>query len=141
MAFLEKEELKTVAPISLIDKLTNLDDTIVADIITESIGTMKGYMSRYYDVEAIFAAAGAARHQATLKRLKDIVIYEIYESHTREQNAVAARRYNEAINWLEKLNTGEFGDKTLPTPAPIEETPGTTGENRYGGNPRYKTTY
>jgi phage gp36-like protein len=141
--FLEKSELKTVAQISLIDKIINLDDEIVENIIDESISLMKSYMSRFYDVEAIFNKEGDARHKATLKRLKDIVIYEIYERHTREHNAVAMRRYNEAMNWLEKLNTGEFGDKTLPIVQdnPDDDSAGTSGDTRFGGSKRYDSIY
>jgi len=142
MAFLIKEELKTVAPLAIIDKIINSDNDIVSNIIDESISLMKGYMSRHYDVEAIFSKQGNERHKATLKRLKDICIYEIYESHTREQNATAARRYNEALDLLEKLNTGEFSDKTLPPKPPATpENTGLSGEIRFGGNKRYTSVY
>ena len=56
MAFLTKEELKTVSDINIVDIITNLDDTIVTDIISESIDIMKGFLSRFYDIDAIFAA-------------------------------------------------------------------------------------
>ncbi len=128
MAFLIKAELKTVASVPIIDKITNLDDGIVVDIIDESISLMKGFLSRRYDVELIFSKEGEERHKTVVKRLKDISIYEIYERHTREQNDVAARRYNEAMNWLEKLNTGEWSDSTLP-PLPSVEPVGQRGEN------------
>lgn len=142
MAFLVKAELKTVAQIGLIDLITAADDTIIISIIDESIDKMKSFLSRFYDVEAIFAAEGNARKASILKRLKDIVIYEIYERHTREPNAVAARRYAEAMDWLEKMNTGELGDHTLP-PKPNEEgeTEGTAGDTRFGGNKRYTSIY
>lgn len=140
--FLTKEELKTVAQIALIDKITNLDNSIVEDIINESVALMKGYLSRFYDVDAIFGATGSQRNLAVLKKLKDIVIYEIYERHTREQNAVAQRRYAEAMLWLEKLNTGEFGDGTIPpAPEPDPDATGTTGDARFGGNKRYHSAY
>jgi len=140
--FLVKSELKTVGQISIIDKIINLDDSIVDDIIIESISLMKGYLSRYYDAETIFAQEGNLRHKATLKRLKDIVIYEIYERHTSAQNLVAMRRYQEAMAWLEKLNSGEFSDHTLPTiPDDAEDSSGTTGDTRFGGNKRYDSIY
>jgi hypothetical protein len=112
--FLQKSELKTVSTEEIINKIIGGDDEIVVTIIGESIAMMKGYMSRFYDVELIFSQRGRKRHLTTLKKLKDIVIYEIYERRTKQQNAVAARRYNEAMLWLEKLSTGELGDKTLP---------------------------
>jgi hypothetical protein len=138
--FLEKDELKTVAVEEIIHKIIGGDDEIVTNIVAESIALMKGYMSRFYDVEEIFNKQGTERHLATLKRLKDIVIYEIYERHTRNQNAVAARRYNEAMDWLEKLSTGELGDKTLPPIKPVEPV-GQTGESRFGGNQQYTSIY
>jgi len=142
MAFLTKDELKTVGDLNLINILTDMDDTIITDIIDESIDKMKGYLSRYYDIDVIFNATGATRKKAIVKRLKDIVIYEIYERRTRDTNAVAARRYSETIDWLEKAYTGELGDRTLPEkPTEITDTEGTTGENRYGGNTRYNSAY
>jgi phage gp36-like protein len=141
--FLTKEELKTVADINVVDLITNLDDSIVVEIIDESIDKMKSYLSRYYDADAIFAAEGAGRKKHILKVLKDIVIYEVYERHTREQNAVAARRYAEAMHWLEKINSGELGDDTLPDkPDNPDGTPdGTNGDARYGGDGRYDSIY
>lgn len=142
MAFLSKSELKTVADINLVNKITDLDDSIVEDIILESIDKMKSYLSRYYDTEAIFEKEGSERKPSIVKRLKDIVIYEIYERHTRDTNAVAARRYAEAMDWLEKINTGELGDKTLP-PAPSDDkgNNGTTGDSRFGSGTRYGSIY
>lgn len=141
MAFLTKIELGTVATLSVIDRLTGSDTALVDEIIEESISLMKGYLSRHYDAEAIFAARDAERHSTVVKRLKDLVIYEVYERHTRETNAVAARRYAEAMKWLETLNSGELGDRTLPPRPTLPDAAGTTGETRFGGNPRYESIY
>ncbi len=142
MAFLTKEELKTVTDINLINIITKLDDTIVTDIIEESIDKMKGFLSRFYDIDQIFDAQGEARKKSVIKRLKDIVIYEVYERHTRETNAVAARRYIETMEWLEKSYTGELGDRTLPPrPEEPDDTTGQTGDTRFGGNRRYNSAY
>lgn len=142
MTFLTKDELKTVADINIVDLLTGLDDTIIVDIIDESIDIMKGYLSRFYDIDIIFNASGSERKRSVLKRLKDIVIYEIYERHTRDTNEVAQRRYNEAMDWLEKSYTGEQGDKTLP-PRPTTDTDknGTSGDVLFGGNKKYDSKY
>lgn len=139
MAFLEKTELRTVASTTTIDKIIANDDTIVTDIINESIALMKSYLAKYYDIDAIFDAIDQERNLNVLKKLKDISIYEIYERHTREQNKVAMRRYSEAMLWLEKLNTGEYYDSTLP-PRQIEDGTDiskTSDDIRFGGNTRY----
>ena len=142
MAFLTKEELNTVGDLNLIDILTGLNETIITDIIDESIDKMKGYLSRYYDIDVIFNAIGVDRKKSIIKRLKDIVIYEIYERHTRDTNAVAERRYVETMDWLEKSYTGELGDRTLPEkPTVPTDLEGTTGENRYGGRTKYDSAY
>lgn len=142
MAFLTKEELKTVSDVNLINIITNLDDTIVVDIIEESIDKMKGFLSRFYDIDGIFDAEGNERKKSVVKRLKDIVIYEIYERHTRDTNAVAARRYAETMEWLEKTYTGELGDRTLPPkPEEPDDSTGQTGDTRFGGNMQYRSVY
>jgi len=139
--FLTKDELKTVSDITIVNKITNMDDTIVAEIISESIDLMKSYLSRYYDAEAIFDAEGDARKKAVVKKLKDIVICEIYNRNKWGVDSATEKSYDEAINWLEKLNTGEFGDGTLP-PVPDEtDNTGAEGDTRFGGNKRYNSIY
>lgn len=143
MAFLIEDELKTVATAEIINKITADDDEIVSIIIDESIALMSSYLSKYYDVETIFSQTGTDRNNNVLKRLKDISIYEIYERHTREQNKVAMRRWEEAMKWLEKLNTGEFEDKTLPPliPDEDEDTATSSDDVRFGSNEKYSTYY
>ena len=100
------------------------------------------FLIRFYNVEFIFSQEGGNRHKHILKVLKDIVIYEIYERHTREQNAVAMRRYQEAMSWLEKLNTGEFSDHTLPVASEDDsDLSGDSGDVRFGGNKQYKSQF
>jgi len=141
MAFLTKEELKTVSTTELINKLTANDDSIIDDIIDESISLMKGYLSKYYDVELIFSTTGDNRHKTVLKKLKDIVIYEIYERHTREQNQVAKRRFDEAMLWLENLNKGEFYYRTLPAIPSTNDVANNSNDIRYGGYTRFTSKY
>jgi hypothetical protein len=141
MVFLSKEELKTVAQIPAIDKIINFDNLIVIDIIDESISLMKSYLGKYYDVELIFSKEGSERNSTILKYLKDIVIYEIYIRHTKEQNEVALIRYNNALNYLENLNTGKFQDSTLPILTSEDSIDGNSGDIRFGGNFKYTSKY
>ncbi len=142
MAFLTKEELKTVSDINIIDKITNVDDDIVTEIIEESIDLMRGYLSRFYDTDEIFFKTGTERKKSILKKLKDIVIYEIYNRNKWGVDSATEKSYLEAINWLEKTNTGEFADNTLPSAKkPDANTDGTDGDVRFGGNKRYTSIY
>lgn len=83
--FLEIEELKTVADNQVVNLIVGNDLTIITDIIMESEATMRSYLSRYYDVEEIFSRVGDERNRMILKKLKDIVIYEIYERQSRDR--------------------------------------------------------
>jgi phage gp36-like protein len=139
--FLAKDELRTVAQLPIIDKITAEDDSIIDIIIDESIAVMSSMLSRYYDVDVIFAKEGNERNKTIVKYLKDICIYEIYNRCTREQNEVAENRYNIAMEWLTKLNTGELEDSTLPLRQVVEDGNATTGDVRYGGNKRYNSIY
>lgn len=139
--FLTKDELRTVAQLPIIDKITAEDDSIIDIIIDESIAVMSSMLSRYYDVDVIFAKEGNDRNKTIVKYLKDICIYEIYNRCTREQNEVAENRYNIAMEWLTKLNNGELEDSTLPLRQEVEDGNATTGDVRYGGNKRYNSIY
>lgn len=127
--FLEKAELKTVGLDEIINRIINNDDTIVEEIIAESIDVMKGYLFQYFDTEAIFNATESDRNLTVIKHLKGIVLFEIYTRRTKQLNEVAKLRYDEAMLWLEKVSTGKIkpdlppkvidsnGDGTPDTPA------------------------
>lgn len=109
MAFLTKTELNTVSVQSIIDMITQDTDSIVTDIINESIDIMKSYLFNYYDVETIFNAIGTDRSLMILKYLKSIVIYEIYAKDPQnEMNEVVKLQYDEAILWLTKVSNGKL---------------------------------
>lgn len=135
--FLSKNELKTVADINLVDKITNTDDTIIDDIIAESISIMSSYMLPRYDAQTVFAKTGDQRHRTVLKYLKDIAIYEVYTRHTRNINEAALTRYENAMRWLEKLNKGEFS-ADLPVLQSGENPPQTL---TYGSNNKYSSKF
>lgn len=114
--FLEKEELKTVATEEIINKIINNDDTIVIDIIDESIDLMSGYLFQYFDTEEIFSSTGDDRNKTVLKHLKGIVVHEIYTRRTKAFNEVAKARYDEAMLWLEKVSEGK-----IKPPLPVRQ--------------------
>ena len=143
MAFLTKEDLISVCDIEIIDIITNGNNEITETIINESIDKMKSFLSRRYDIDTIFSAIGADRKSIIVKYLKDIVIFEIYERHSREgANEVVERRYTEAMAWLGKINNGEFADSTLPPKPKTTLNTSTDGEDiRFGSNKNYTSIY
>lgn len=140
-SFLSKEELTTVAAMPTIEKLTAGNLYVVEQIIDESIALMRSYLSRHYNTDSIFSATGNKRHLTVLKYLKDIVIFEIYDRLTREENEVARRRYDTAIQWLVDLNEGTLADSTLPPATTPEGEDATSGDVRFGSNTQYTSRY
>ena len=147
MSFLTKAELATVADPAIINLITGTSagtDAIADQCIAEGISLMKSFLSRYYDVSAIFNATGDARDLTVLHHLKNIVIHEIWIRHTRKVNDVAKLRFDEAMNWLEKLNEGKFIIKTLPPVGGSLPSPGGQDgqDTRFGvGNSKYENRY
>lgn len=112
--FLEKSELKTVGLEEIINRIINSDDTIVEEIIAESIDVMSGYLFQYFDTTAIFKASGENRNLTIVKHLKGIVLFEIYTRRTKQLNEVAKMRYDEAMLWLEKVSKGTIQPNLPP---------------------------
>lgn len=109
MAFLTITELNTVSIKEIRDMITRNDDSIIETIIDESIDIMAGYISNYYDAEAVFAAEDDDRSKTVLKYLKDIVIYELYcTDHMAQLNDIVKMRYDEAMLWLSKMSKGQI---------------------------------
>lgn len=143
MAFLVKTDLKTGADPAIIDKLINSDLTILEGsegIIAQSIALMKGYLSKYYDIEAIFSTTGANRHLTVLKHLKSIVTFEVFLRTNRDPGKALQMKNDEAMKWLENLNTGEFFDKTLPREV-IAPDAVDTSKMGFGSNKKYDSRY
>lgn len=108
MPFLTKAELKTKSPVSIIDLITNTDDTTVDEIIAENIDTMKSYIFKYFDVDTIFNAVANERSKVVIKHLKSLVIADLYDIRKNEIPPSTEKKYDEAMRWLEKVSKGEI---------------------------------
>lgn len=108
MAFLTKEELKTVKTIQIIDLITNNDDDTVDTIIKENISVMKTYLGAYYDMEEVFSKTADQRDLTIVKYLKALVAHDIPKRRSKPISKDADSDYNEAMNWLEKIASGEM---------------------------------
>jgi hypothetical protein len=117
MAFLEKEELRTVAPVEIVNLVTNNNDTTVGNIIDETIDLMSGYLYEYYDTEAVFNKTETARNLTILKHLKAIVIYEVMKIRRCAISVEIEKAKDEAMNWLERVSEGK-----IKPPLPVRKT-------------------
>lgn len=108
MAFLTKEELKTVTTIQIVDLITNNDVEIVDNIIKENISLMTTYLGSYYDMKEVFLQTGDNRNLTVLKYLKAMVAHDIPKRRKKPVPKDADADYQEAMNWLEKIASGEW---------------------------------
>lgn len=139
MPFLTKEELKTAGVLTVIENVTNGDDTIITQVIEESIDLMKTYLSVCYDADLAFSKEGDQRSLTLLKFLKIIVIYWLYKRKPTALDQDTVTSYDEAILWLKDVSKG-----VAYLNIPKKETNNTNagdGFMKLGGKPKYSTSH
>jgi hypothetical protein len=101
---------------------TSLDSAELA--VIEQVSS---YIKSRYDATATFAATGAGRNPLIIMYMIDLILYHLH-SNTPSRVVPKSRedRFNAAITWLEKVNTGGLFP-TLPelpdtTPDPLLRT-------------------
>ena len=76
---------------------------------------MRGYLSRRYDCDRLFAATGQERNQLVLMMAVDITVYHIFCIHNpRNMSSVRKDRYDRAKEWLEAVADGNISIDGAP---------------------------
>ncbi|MCY4418889.1 MAG: DUF1320 family protein [Cytophagales bacterium] len=133
--YLHKEELKTVAPLNLVDALSETEDSLVDALIAENIDLMKSYLQGRYDVEELFSKTGDSRDRILLKYLKDMVIHDLHMRYVRAKPQEALRqRYEDALSWLHNISRG-YIQPLVSDSSSKEHSP------RLGSHSRYSTRF
>ena len=137
--FLTEADLTTHIVNEVKEYLTSDSKAKFSLIVRESIALVEGYLAHKYDTELIFSQKGRNRNLLILKILKAIVSYELYASLGRDRpNEIISTRHEEALRWLEKVNTGEFKD-SLPLKSIEEQT--TPSYLNLGSNKNYRSSF
>lgn len=128
--FIAIEELKSAIYHYQIEEITEADDDIVYMAISAATDESKSYLrpnnkSKWkdgrplYDVATIFNATGTERHALLLEITKNIAVwYVIRLCNVDVMFDNVKDRYDRAISWLEKVNTGDI---TLDLPTLAED--------------------
>jgi phage gp36-like protein len=88
----------------ILDALTREDDAIIEICEDRAVAEMRGYLSRRYDVNAIFSATGDNRNQLVLMMAIDIAIYHVFCIHNPQKlSQVRKDRYERAMEWLKQV--------------------------------------
>lgn len=109
-----EEDFKTHMYAELIDAISREDEFILPDAIASAEGEASGYLSRY-DVEALMGAVEDDRDPTLLMYLKDMSIWHfITLSNAGNDLEFRRTRYNDAIDWLTKVQSGKVVPRNWP---------------------------
>ncbi|KAA2245503.1 DUF1320 domain-containing protein [Chitinophaga agrisoli] len=119
MPFLTNDEINTHLYGEVIDEITRGDDEKIQDAIEAAVSEAEGYLTAY-DTDAIFSATGADRLPILLLYVKDITVWHFIQlSNPGVDMELRQTRYEKAIKWLERVQSGDV-NPPLPLPAPPE---------------------
>ena len=99
----------------ILDALTREDESIVEICEDRTLAEMRGYLSRRYDCDRLFAATGQERNQLVLMMAVDITVYHIFCIHNpRNMSQIRVDRYERAVEWLKGVRKGDISVDGLP---------------------------
>ena len=85
----------------ILDALVRDDESLVEICEERAIAEMKCYLSKRYDVKAIFEAREHERNQLVLMMAIDIAVYHIFSIHNpQKMSQIRKDRYERAKEWL-----------------------------------------
>lgn len=97
-----------------------IQDHILAQVISNTpalldeaelmaLSEMESYLAGRFDTAAVFAATGSDRNRALVMYALDITLYHLHSRVTpRSVSKLREDRYLHAIEWLDKVVTGEL---------------------------------
>jgi phage gp36-like protein len=113
--FIELSDYDASIHREILDALTREDDAIVEICEDRAIAEMRGYLSRRYDVNAIFSRAGGDRNQLVLMMAIDIAVYHVFCIHNPQKlSQVRKDRYERAMEWLKQVAGEEISIDGAP---------------------------
>jgi phage gp36-like protein len=137
MAYLTPAEINTHLYDEVVTEISRDDLTKLQTAINAAVAEAKGYL-KAFDADAIFSAVGDDRNPILLLYVKDISVWHfIVISNPAVEWQARKDRYDMAIKWLEKVQSGKTNpDLPLP-PDPVDNAGNVqSAENfvKWGGN-------
>lgn len=109
MSFITSEDFKVVATDASLKAITQTDDKVIEDAITEAIDEVAGYLRPKYDVDKIFATEGEERSRQLVMYVADVALYNMTASLPQRMGYETRKeRYDRAIKWLEGVQAGKI---------------------------------
>ena len=99
----------------ILDALTREDESIVEICEDRTLAEMRGYLSRRYDCDRLFAATGRERNQLVLMMAVDITVYHIFCIHNPQKlSQVREDRYERAVEWMKAVADEDISIEGAP---------------------------
>lgn len=131
-------DFKTHLYAELIEAIDRNDTAVLTAAIDAAKAEARGYLGRY-DVDALYAEAGADRDPILLMRLKDIAAWHFINlANANVDLELRKTRYDEAVKWLKEVQRGLVA---MDWPMPAEEEAGDNDVIRVSSRPRRETNY
>lgn len=116
MSYITKEEFTTHVYEENQQVISRGDDTKVDTALSAAISEATGYLSRF-DTDSLFAATAENRDPILIMYLKDIAKWHFFNiSNAGGDIELAKERYDMAIKWLDKVQSGRVTPKGWPYP-------------------------
>ena len=111
----------------ILDALTRDDDTLVEICEDRAIAEMRCYLSKRYDCDRIFSAAGDDRNQLVLMMVLDIAVYHIFCIHNPQKlSQIRKDRYKRAVEWMKAVAREDISIEGAPLLPEEERVAGST---------------
>ena len=99
----------------ILDALVRDDESLIEICEDRAIAEMRCYLSKRYDCDAIFSAAGAERNQLILMMVIDIAVYHIFCIHNPQKlSQIRKDRYERAVEWMRAVSDEEISIEGVP---------------------------
>ena len=136
--FIEIKELKSAIYEYQMAEISEGDNDILLCNIDAAVIEVKSYLRASYDVDKIFGATGKDRNPLILELTKSVAVWYIIRlSNVDIIYQQAEKRYQSAIDWLDKVRNGLPADLPLAT-----DTDGTvTSRSRFGSNEKFNSSF
>lgn len=105
--FVNGEDYRVVIGETAMQAVSQVDWRNRENAEAEAVEEISGYLRPKYDCAAIFAAEGGARNRQIVMYTCDIALYHMSASLPGRMGAdVRKERYERAVKWLEKVQSG-----------------------------------
>ncbi|MGB4774745.1 MAG: phage protein Gp36 family protein [Daejeonella sp.] len=116
MSYITKYEFTTHIYEEKMDIISRANDSKIIDALTAAVAEATGYLSKY-DTTALFAREGEDRDPILMLFMKDLAKWHFCNvSNAGIDLELAKERYDMAIKWLDKVQSGKIVPAGWPYP-------------------------